>query len=203
MPSNFLTADIFENYVKQKFKEFKSKIKITILHKKEIQAKKMGLLLAVGQASARENEPRIVAIEYRNSNDDKISLVGKGILHDTGGLNLKPGNAMKNMHGDMTGAAIVMGTVYALAKANVKTNVVAIAPLTSNEINERAYRVNDIIHSYSGKTIEITNTDAEGRLILADAITYASKDVNASTIVSIATLTGAITIALGSVFAGY
>lgn len=203
MPSNLLTGDVFENHVIQKFKEFKSKIKITILHKKDLISKKMGLLLAVGQASKPENDPRMIIIEYKNANTKKISLIGKGILHDTGGLNLKPSNAMKNMHTDMSGAAIALGTIYALAKMNVKTNVTVVAPLTSNEINEKSYRMNDVIHSYSGKSIEITNTDAEGRLILADAITYASKDINSQTIVSIATLTGAIVVSFSNVFAGY
>lgn len=203
MPSNFLSADVFEKYIKQQLKQLGSKIKISVLHKKELQAKKMGLLLAVGQASTIKNEPRLVVIEYKNANTPKIALVGKGILHDTGGLNLKPTSAMANMHGDMTGAAIVTGLVYALAKSNVKTNVTIIAPLTSNEINDRSFRANDVLHSYDGKTVEITNTDAEGRLILADGISYAIKDAKATSVISIATLTGAIVVALGSVFAGY
>ena len=203
MPSNLLTADDVENNIAKQFKEFGSKIKIKVLSTKDLQAKKMGLILSVGSGSNQTNQPRIIVIDYHNAKTDKIALIGKGIIFDTGGINLKPTSALKNMHGDMAGAVISAGTIYALAKTNAEVNVCAVIPLTSNDINERSLRVNDVVKSYSGKTIEITNTDAEGRLILADGITYAANDLKASTIVSIATLTGGIVVALGSVFAGY
>jgi leucyl aminopeptidase len=202
-PSNLLNSDDFENIIKNRFKEFGNKIKINVLNKTELQKRQMGLLLAVGQGSHHTNDPRLIVLEYKNATTEKIALIGKGIMFDTGGINLKPSNALKNMHADMSGAAICLGILYALIKANAKINLSVVIPLTSNEINDRSYHVNDILTSYDGKTIEITNTDAEGRLILADAITYAIKDEQASTVVTMATLTGAIVVALGDVFAGY
>jgi leucyl aminopeptidase len=202
-PSNLLSANDFKNNVVKQFHGLGEKVKIKILHKKDLEAKKMNLLLAVGSGSSTKNEPLLIVIDYQNSKSDKIALVGKGIIFDTGGLNLKPTSALNNMHGDMAGAAIVAGIVHALAKTKAQANVCAVIPLTSNDINEHSLRVNDVIHSYSGKTIEITNTDAEGRLILADGITYAIKDLKVSTVVSIATLTGGIVVALGNVFSGF
>jgi leucyl aminopeptidase len=202
MPGNLLHADQFEKICRNKFQSLKN-VKLSVLHKSDLVKKKMGLILAVGQSSPKYNDPRIIVVEYRNDNSKKrLALIGKGLMFDTGGLNLKPGEAMTTMHIDMAGAALTLSTIYALAKLNVKTNVVGLATIASNEIGPHAYRVNDVITSYSGDTVEILNTDAEGRLALADGITYAKKDLQADTVMTLATLTGAITIALGEVFTG-
>jgi leucyl aminopeptidase len=200
-PGNYLNANNYEKIIKEKFAPLKSKVKISVLGTKQLRTKKMGLILAVGQGSNSENSPRIICVEYVSDNSKpKTALVGKGIMFDTGGLNIKPGEHMRNMNGDMSGSAIVIGAVYAMAKLNVKANVVALCAITANDIGPNAYRVNDILTSYDGRTIEITNTDAEGRLALADAVAYASRDLKAKTIMTIATLTGAIVVALGSTY---
>jgi leucyl aminopeptidase len=202
MPSNYLTVDEFERIVKNKFQGLKN-IKFSVLHKSELTKKKMGLILAVGKASPKVNEPRIIVVEYNNTpSKKKIALVGKGIIFDTGGLHLKPGESMTGMHGDMSGAALTLASIYAMAKLNINANVVGVAALATNEISADAYRVNDVITSYSGKTVEILNTDAEGRLALADGIAYAKRDLKANTIMTVATLTGAICIALGETYTG-
>jgi leucyl aminopeptidase len=202
MPSNLLHADQFEKMFRHKFQGLKN-VKFSVLDKQDLIKKKMGLILAVGQASTQYNEPRIIVAKYCTDHNKKLlALVGKGLMFDTGGLNLKPGEAMNTMNADMAGSAIALSTIYALAKLNIKANVVGLATITSNEIGPHAYRVNDVFTSYSGKTVEILNTDAEGRLALADGITYAKRDLKANTIITIATLTGAITVALGNLFTG-
>jgi leucyl aminopeptidase len=202
-PANYLSANEYESIIKAKFAPLKSKVKVTVLNTKQLKQKKMGLILAVGQNSNLANTPRIICVEYiSNPKKPKLALVGKGIMFDTGGLNIKPGNYMLNMHADMSGSAVVMGSVYAMAKLGIKTNVVGICAIASSEIGPDSYRVNDILTSYDGKTIEVTNTDAEGRLVLADAIAYANKDLKAQTIITIATLTGSIVAALGNTYTG-
>jgi leucyl aminopeptidase len=202
-PSNYLTANKYENIIKAKFAPLKSKVKITIINTKQLKAKKMGLILAVGKNSNLDNAPRIICVEYiGDSKKPKLALVGKGIMFDAGGLNIKPGDHMLGMNADMSGSAIVIGSIYAMAKLGIKTNVVGVCPITSNEIGPEAYRINDVLTSYDGKTIEIMNTDAEGRLLLADAVAYANKDLKAKTIMTIATLTGAIVVALGNTYTG-
>jgi leucyl aminopeptidase len=201
-PSNLLNANHLEEICRSKFRKLNN-VNISVLHKNDLVRKKMGLILAVGQASPKHNEPRIVVIQYHGDpKKERLAFVGKGLMFDTGGLNLKPSDAMNMMHMDMAGAAITIGTIYALAKLNVKTNVVGVLAITSNEIGPHAYRVNDVVKAYSGSTVEIVNTDAEGRLALADAITYAKKDLKANTVMTVATLTGAIVIALGNVMSG-
>jgi leucyl aminopeptidase len=202
MPGNLLHADQFEKECRRKFQGLQH-VKFSVLHKSDLIRKKMGLILAVGQASPKYNEPRIIVVEYRNDHSKKsLALVGKGLMFDTGGLNLKPGESMATMHIDMAGAAITLSTIYVLAKLKVKANVVGLATVASNEIGPHAYRINDVITSYSGHSVEILNTDAEGRLALADGITYAKNDLKANTIMTVATLTGAISIALGELYTG-
>jgi leucyl aminopeptidase len=202
MPGNYLTADNFEKIIKSKFQGM-PKIKLSVLHNDQLLKKKMGLITAVGQVSPKENKPRIIVVEYNNApKKNKLALVGKGLTFDTGGLNLKPGEFMTGMHMDMSGAAITLANIYALAKLKIETNVVGVATITSNDIGPHAYRVNDVLTSYDGRTVEILNTDAEGRLALADGITYAKRDLKANTIVTVATLTGAILVALGDLYTG-
>jgi leucyl aminopeptidase len=203
MPGNILNADKFESICKNKFIGLKN-VQLDVLHKNDLTQKKMGLILAVGQSSSKYNEPRIITAKYANGAKNKktVALIGKGLMFDTGGLNLKPGEYMKSMHTDMAGAAISLATIYALAKLQIPANVTSIAAIASNEIGPSAYRVNDVIKSYSGATVEIMDTDAEGRLVLADAISYAKKDLKVDTVVTIATLTGSIMVALGHLYIG-
>ena len=200
LPENMLNPAKFVEIVKHQFASLKN-IEIKVLNKQELAKKQMNLLLAVGQASNKENEPKLLSISLKNnSKAKKIVLVGKGVCFDTGGLSLKSSNYLEGMQYDMSGAAIVVGTMFALASVKSTANVTVLAPLVINDIGSNGIKVSDVITSYSGQTVEITNTDAEGRLILADSITYAEKDLKADTIVTIATLTGAIEYALSDTF---
>jgi leucyl aminopeptidase len=177
-------------------KEFPS-LKCTILGKKEIQKEKMGLLLAVNRGSARD--PALIQLSYQGNENSPacVLLIGKGVTYDTGGLNLKPTGSMETMKCDMGGAAAVLGAIRVAAALKLPVNVVALIPTTENCIDAHSYKPGDTYQSYSGKTVEIGNTDAEGRLILADAITYGKKHCRPTMIIDLATLTGAIDIALG------
>ena len=201
-PNRELNAEKFVEKVENLFKPFKSEIEIKVLDRKKLEEKKMGLILGVNQGSS--HEPRMLSIKYKgNSNSkDLIAYIGKGITFDTGGSNIKTGPNMRWMKFDMSGAAIMVSTMYALVKNKAKTNVVAIAALTDNAIGNNAIRPDDILTSYNGMTVEIDNTDAEGRLVLADAITYAVRDFKPTKLVDIATLTGAMIFALGESFSG-
>ena len=169
----------------------------TIFDKKRIEKENMGLLLAVNRGS--DSDPALIIIEYKGNpkSKDKTVLVGKGVTYDTGGLNIKVSN-METMKGDMGGAAAVMGTIVAAANLKLKVNVTAVVPTTENSISARSYKPGDIYKSYSGKIVEIGNTDAEGRLILADALAYAVDHLKPTRVIDLATLTGAIIIALGT-----
>lgn len=175
-----------------------SHVKTTILNKKQIEKEKMGLLLAVNRGSAQE--PRVIIMSYQGNPQSKehTVLIGKGITYDTGGLNLKPVASMETMKADMAGAATVIGTVFVAASLHLKVNVTVLIPATENSIDSKSFKPGDVYRSCSGHMIEITNPDAEGRLVLADAITYAKKKLKPTRIIDIATLTGGIDIALGS-----
>lgn len=174
-------------------------VKTSILDKKGMEKEKLGLLLAV--ASGSRVDPALIMVEYRGNpkSDDLTMIAGKGITFDTGGLNLKPINFIEDQRGDMSGGAAALGIVKAAAACKLKTNLVAVVPSTENAIDSRSYKPGDVYRSYLGKTVEITNTDAEGRLVLADAISYGQKRFNPTRIIDLATLTGAAIIALGSV----
>jgi leucyl aminopeptidase len=157
----------------------------------------MGALLGVAQGSS--NEPFLIVIKYRPSmptGEDHLALVGKGVTFDTGGISIKPSDGMEKMKYDMAGAAAVIGAMKAIGQLKPVIPVTAYVPTVENMVNGNAQRPGDIVTSLAGKTIEVINTDAEGRLILADAITYANRN-KATHIVDAATLTGAIAIALG------
>ena len=168
------------------------------------KAREMGMnaLLAVGDGSAVS--PRLVMLEHRpqGAEGPPTVIVGKGITFDTGGISLKPAAKMADMKSDMSGAAAVYGAMRALAANDVHRWVVAVTPLAENMPSSRAYRPSDIIRAYDGTTIEVLNTDAEGRVVLADALAYARKRYEPRCIVDLATLTGACVVALGSVAAG-
>jgi leucyl aminopeptidase len=161
----------------------------------------MGGLLAVNQGSVRP--PVFIVMEYKGgkANDKPFVFVGKGITFDTGGISIKPAAGMSDMKGDMHGAATVIGGIIAIAKAKLPVNVVALVPSTENMPSGSALVPGDIVTFMNGKTAEIDNTDAEGRLILADALTYASK-FKPKAVIDFATLTGACVVALGTITSG-
>lgn len=170
---------------------------VKVLGEKELKRLKMGALLAVGQGT--ESETKLICIEYWGAGKSKekpIVLIGKGITYDTGGLNVKPSGGMHDMHLDMSGGSSVIGALTAAAKLKLKKNVIGIIPAAENAVSDRAMRAGDIVTSMSGKTIEVVHTDAEGRMVLADGLTYATK-YDPRVILDAATLTGAALVALG------
>lgn len=174
----------------------KTKAKVTVLGRKEMQKLKMGAILGVAQGSAEE--PQFIIAEYfgDKKTENPVVLVGKGVTFDSGGLNLKPSNYIYEMHMDMSGGAAVIHAVIAAAKLKLKCNVIALVPTVENMPSGSSYRPGDVLTSMSGKTIEVLNTDAEGRVILADALTYAAR-YHPKLVVDVATLTGAAEVALG------
>ena len=172
-------------------------VKATIFDRKRIEKEKMGLLLAVNRGSVRD--PAFIILEYKGNPRSKehTALIGKGITYDTGGLNLKPTGSMETMKCDMSGAAAVLGTIRAAAELGLKVNVTGVIPSTENSIGSRSYKPGDVYVSYTGKTVEIANTDAEGRLILADALAYTVKNLKPTRMIDLATLTGAVVVCLG------
>lgn len=179
----------------------KHKLKVDVLEQKDMEKLGMGSLLAVARGS--RNPPRLIVIHYQGGakGEKPVVLVGKGITFDTGGISLKPGPDMDEMKYDMSGAGSVIGTMQAVAMMKPKLNVIGVVPTCENMPDGNAYRPGDIVTSMSGQTIEILNTDAEGRLILNDALTYVER-FNPQAVVDMATLTGACVIALGHVVHG-
>ncbi len=177
-------------------------LKVTILGDKEAAALGMGGLLGVSRGS--EHECRLVVMEYKaaDKNAPTVALVGKGITFDSGGLSIKPANSMETMKDDMSGAAAVITTMEALAQLHPHVNVIGVAALAENMPGGKATRPGDILKFYNGKTAEVKNTDAEGRLVLADALSYTVDKYNPDVIIDIATLTGACAYALGPFFTG-
>ncbi|MBP7735780.1 MAG: leucyl aminopeptidase [Spirochaetes bacterium] len=175
----------------------------TILDKKQIEKLKMGLLLAVNKGSSRP--PRLVILTYRGNPRSKkfFAVIGKGITFDSGGINLKPSGHIEDMRTDMAGAAAALYTLKTAAELKLNKNIYAVLPLTDNMLASDSYRPGDVFKGYNGITVEIGNTDAEGRLILADAIAYADKVLKPHCIVDIATLTGACVVTFGEIIAGY
>ncbi len=198
-PGNILHPD---EYAKRLLKLKKIGLKITVYDKKKL--KKMGCnsLLGVGQGSVRGSY--LVTIEWKGSknNSKPLAFVGKGVCFDTGGYSLKPAKFMEDMTYDMAGSAAVVGLMKTLALRKSKVNAVGVVGLVENMVSGNAQRPGDIVKSYSGKTIEILNTDAEGRLVLADALTFTEKKFKPQLMVDLATLTGAIIVSLGSEYAG-
>jgi len=204
MPSAVMYPQSFVDEMANLFDDVKSKVKISVMSYNELVKKGLLLLTGVGKAADEEKfMPKLMVIEYNNSSSkDKYAFVGKGVCFDTGGMNIKTGPNMRWMKYDMSGAAIVGSALHSLVKNGIKTNVVAVMPLVLNLVNSSAQRPDDIVTSYLGKTVEIDNTDAEGRLILADALTYAAKDLKATHLFDVATLTGAMIYSLGETYTG-
>ncbi|ASZ08832.1 peptidase M17 [Mesoplasma chauliocola] len=172
-------------------------LKVTVLGKKEAEQFGMGLFLGVNAGSA--HEPKIVVMEYcGDATQPKTGLVGKGICFDSGGYNLKPSASMQGMKFDMSGAAIMLSATMALAKAKAKANIVAVGMFTDNKIGTTATLPESVLTSMNGLTVEINNTDAEGRLVLADGMTYAIREKGVERIIEASTLTGALLVVLGN-----
>jgi leucyl aminopeptidase len=171
------------------------KVKVDVLHEDELERLGFGAMLAVGRASVQGSY--VAVLRYEGDPDAPLqAIVGKGLVFDTGGINLKTDGG-KGMKGDMGGAALVLGTVYAAAASDAKVNLVAVIGCVENAMAGNAYRPDDVLTSLSGKTIEVTNTDAEGRLVLADCLTYVERTFKPASITSFATLTGHAVIASG------
>jgi leucyl aminopeptidase len=200
LPSNVIDAPLMIKEAKRIAKANKYKLKV--ITQKELKKMKWGALLAVNQGSKKE--AACIALQYdgaKNKKEKPVIIVGKGMIFDTGGYNLKPTHHIETMQQDMAGGAVVLGVFEALKKLKIKKNVVGVIPVAENLVSAEAYRPSDIIKSFSGQTIEITNTDAEGRLILADGITYGTK-FKPEAIITIATLTGAVAVATGDRYSG-
>jgi len=208
----FLTRDLVSEppnvlspraYVSEIKKLSKLGLKIKAYDERELKKLGMNALLGVGQGSA--NESFLVTIEWQGKSKTEnkpLAFVGKGVCFDTGGISLKPARFMEEMKYDMAGSAVVIGLMKSLALRKAKINVVGVVGLVENMPGSNAQRPGDIVKSYSGKTIEVLNTDAEGRLVLADALSFTEKKFKPKFIIDLATLTGAIIISLGEEYAG-
>ncbi|MDQ3725006.1 MAG: leucyl aminopeptidase [Actinomycetota bacterium] len=197
-PANFATPTFLAERAEEIAAEFDS-LSAEVLGRPEIEAKKMGGLLAVSQGGPQE--PKLIVLRYSGGGSGPtLGFVGKGVTFDTGGISLKPGAGMSDMKMDMSGAAAVLEAVAAIAELKLPLDLIAVVPSTENMPSGTAIKPGDIITQYNGKTVEVNNTDAEGRLILADALAYAIEQ-GAEQIVDLATLTGAVVIALGSTYA--
>ena len=196
MPPSFLNPKKFAELVSAKTKKV-SGVKIKVWDEKQLKSQGFGGIIGVGQGSA--NPPRLVHLSYKPAKAKRtIAYVGKGITFDTGGLALKPALNMDEMKGDMAGAASVVGALLAIAELKLPIAIDAWAPLAENMVSDTATRPSDVITIYGGKTVEVLNPDAEGRLVLADAIVKAQENKNLDAIVDVATLTGAKVVALGT-----
>ena len=181
------------------YSSLSDKVKVSVFGLDWIKEQKMGAFMAVAQGSVEE--PRFIQLEYNGGSGDPIVLVGKGITFDAGGISIKPSKGMGDMRYDMCGAATVLGVFVSVAKMNLPINLVVLVPTCENMPSGSAVKPGDVITSFSGKTVEVLNTDAEGRLILCDALAYA-KRYNPKLVIDAATLTGGCVVALGKAAAG-
>ncbi|VEU78184.1 M17 family metallopeptidase [Mycoplasmopsis columbinasalis] len=200
-PPNICNSEYLADVVAKDLAQY-SNLKVTVLKKAEIEKLGMGLLLSVNRGSVYE--PRVVVIEYNGDPEskEKTVLVGKGITFDSGGYNIKTGRFMLGMKYDMSGSVIVAGALKAIAQLKPKKNFAAVMCITDNRVNGDASLPDSVWTSMNGKTVEINNTDAEGRLVMADGLTYAVRELKATRLIDVATLTGAILVALGSTYTG-
>ena len=198
-PANALYPETFVERAREAFRGVPN-VDFQVLDVPAMERLGMGSILAVGKGSVRP--PRMLAVHYRGAGGQPIALAGKGITFDSGGISLKPGRGMWEMKGDMSGAAAVVGAVLSLARSRAPVNVVAIAALAENMPGGSATRPGDVVKAMNGKTIEILNTDAEGRLVLADGVAFAERQFRPAAIVDLATLTGSKVTALGDEYAG-
>jgi len=201
---NLAPIDLYpESYANRVLELFKdTKVEVEVLNKEQIEKLNMKGLLAVNKGSI--HEPKFIIYRFLNNpkTDKHLTVVGKGVTYDSGGYALKPATSMASMKSDMAGSAAVVGLMKALNDNDIKTNVVGITALTENMIDGSAYKNGDVISTMKGTTIEVINTDAEGRITLADAIYYAATKLETSHIIEISTLTGAAVVALGNHITG-
>ena len=197
-PANVLTPERFIHL--KEFTQFG--IHVEIIEKAELKAQGFGALLGVGQGSC--HDPYLAVLQWNGADPSapRTTLVGKGVTFDTGGVSLKPSSGMEDMKMDMSGVAVVAGVIRALAIDKLPLNLSVVIPVVENSISGTAQRPSDIVYSLSGQSIEVLNTDAEGRLILADALWYAQERFSPQVIIDVATLTGAVKIALGLEYGG-
>lgn len=200
LPANILTPDELGKRVLEYSKRYE--FEVEILEEDRLKEYGMNLLLAVGSSSI--NKPKLIVMRYMGDKDSKdiIGLVGKGLTYDTGGLCLKPGDSMYEMKTDMAGGATVIGIFLSVVRNRLKKNLVVVIPACENVVSASSYKPGDIFKSMNGKYVEIVNTDAEGRLALADALTYIVREEKVTEIIDVATLTGAIMVALGTFTTG-
>lgn len=199
-PPNVLTPSEFARRAEELTK---LGVEVEVMGDKELKKAGFGALLAVGQGS--EQESRVVVMRWngaKKKDEQPVAFIGKGVIFDTGGISIKPGASMEEMKGDMAGAACVVGLMHALASRKAKANVVCAIGCVENMPDGKAYRPGDILTSLSGQTIEVINTDAEGRLVLADVLWHVQETYKPKFMIDLATLTGAILIALGTTNAG-
>lgn len=200
---NMPPSDLYPASFAEKIRELgQYGVQVDVLGEEQMAKLGMNALLGVGQGSVRESQLGIMKWMGGTEGDDPVILVGKGVCFDTGGISLKPGPGMEDMRGDMGGAAAVTGTIRALAERKAKVNVIGLVGLVENMPDGNAIRPGDILKSASGQTIEVQNTDAEGRLVLCDVLWYAQEHFKPKAMVDLATLTGAIVISLGHHHAG-
>jgi leucyl aminopeptidase len=199
-PANYKTPEFLGEWAIKSAKKYH--YKCTVLHQDELKKQGFDAVIAVGQGSA--NPPVVIVTEYITKPKAKIDigLVGKGITFDTGGISIKPSTNLHYMKSDMGGAAAVLGVVELVAKLKLNVNLVGIVASAENAVDKDSYRPGDVINSYSGKTIEIIDTDAEGRLVLADGLSYIIKQFQPEKIIDLATLTGSVVRTLGFAAAG-
>jgi len=198
-PSNDKRPEQFAKAIADKARE--AGLQVTVLDEKALKRQKFGALLAV--AAGSESKPRLVVLTHTPKGAKQtVALVGKGVTFDSGGINLKPSGSIETMKTDMSGAAAVAATLIAMAKVKPKMKLIGVMPIVENMPSGNAARPGDIVKTYDGKTVEIGNTDAEGRLILIDAMAYAIKKYKPDTVIDMATLTGACVVALGEKIAG-
>jgi leucyl aminopeptidase len=197
-PSNYKTPQMMADYIQKSGKA--NGFKVTVYDEKACEEMGFHALLAVGRGSA-DRPAKMVVMEYKGEGK-KVGLIGKGVTFDTGGVSLKPGSGMEDMKMDMGGSAAVIGTVELAAKLKLNVNLVGIVAITENCIDALSIKPGDVINSYAGKTIEIINTDAEGRLILADAVHYMATEFEPEVMIDLATLTGSCIRTLGHVASG-
>ncbi|MCF7831097.1 leucyl aminopeptidase [Candidatus Gracilibacteria bacterium] len=197
LPANLLTPKVLSNKAKEVGKGVGNKVKVKIYGEKELKKLKMDSFFGVGQGSHEESQ--LIVLEYNGGkkNEKPLVLIGKGVCFDAGGYNLKPTNHIEEMKSDMSGAASVLGAFQWIAKQNPKKNIMGVIGAVENLVSGQAFKPGDVLNSMGGKTIEITNTDAEGRLVLADCLYYAAKKYKPALMIDLATLTGAAIAALG------
>jgi leucyl aminopeptidase len=198
---NHLYPESYAQKIQGAFKGIDN-VEVKVFNEKQMQDLGMGALLGVGQGSVKESKMVIVEYKGASSEEKPIAYVGKGVTFDTGGISLKPASKMDEMKYDMSGSAAVIGALLALSLRKEKVNVIGAVGLVENMIGDNAQRPGDIVTTMSGKTVEVLNTDAEGRLVLADVLWYVQQNFAPKLMIDIATLTGAIIIALGNTYAG-